>query len=371
MPMNIQKKIRIFQPRVPEYRVALLDGLARLYGDAIEIVAGPETRGGKSVPLSTMRYDYNHKYCYIGPFVWQCGLSLDGLTRGDVIVICGDARELSSMLIAYRARRRGIKVIWWGHHKTSTSKGYRIRIRLWLAKHLSDVVLTYTQTGVRYFVEHGFDARFVLATGNTIDQAPIKKAISLFNGNDPYQGRDGVLFCSRLQPKVRLDLLIRAMCDVRLKEVELVVIGDGPMKKEYLELAKRCGVDKRIRWLGAVGDQNVLAPWFLKAKVFVYPGAVGLSILHAMSYGLPVVVHGNAAHQMPEYEIMEDGKTGLCFEENNYLDLADKITMLVRNEQLRIQMGKYCKEVAYDKYSMEQMIKNYSRAIECCLAAQD
>lgn len=358
-------KIRIFQPIVPEYRVALFDGLAERYGSNIEVWAAPGVGEDVSVPLVKMRYDYSHRIVNIGPFVWQRGLSLRGLVKGDVIVVNGNVRQLSSMLILVRAKLRGVHTIWWGHHLSASSHRIGARIRIMIMRLLNPTVLLfYTNTGVKWMRDHGVRHPRMFATGNTINQTSIKNAIASFDGVDRFKGKQGLLCCAVLRPKVKLDQLVRAMMDSRLTDTVLAVIGDGSEKANYAALAKACGVDDRVVWLGATRDQAVMAPWFLSAKVFVYPGAIGLSILHALSYGLPVIVHGNASHQMPEFEVMIDGKTGLCFEEDNVADLADKIYQLLVDEERRDMMSQYAKEVAYKKYSMSQMVEHYVEAIE-------
>lgn len=357
-------RIRIFQPIVPEYRVALFEGLGEKYGENIEIIAAEKIGKDVSCPLAKMRYDYTHPFKKIGPFVWQKGLSLKGFSKGDIVVVCGDVHQLSSLWIAWRAKRRGVKVVWWGHHKTATSTERGVKIRLAIAHRLADVMLAYTRTGIAYLESRGFKKGTVFATGNTIDQEPIRKAIADWNGVDLFKGKKGLLCCSVLREKVKLDQVLRVLADARLKDVSLAVIGEGPMKSEYERVAIECGVTDRIIWLGATRDQMVMAPWFLSAKAFVYPGSVGLSILHSMSYGLPVIVHGNTEHQMPEFEVMEDGKTGLCFKEGSTEDLLFKIVALVSDESKRLEMSRYCQDLAYNKYSMAQMIANFAEALE-------
>lgn len=364
-------KLRIFQPIVPEYRVALFDGLAEIPGLAVEVVAACSIGGDKSCELHKARFDYAHPFVRVGPLLWQSNLSLRGIGRGDVIVVCGDVHQLSSIWIAVKAKMLGIKVVWWGHHTTATSSRMSTRIRLAIAKCLSDVMLVYTRTGINYLVEHGFSRGKVFATGNTIDQEPIKNAIASYDGVDPFNGHLGLLCCSVLREKVRLDLAIRAMADPRLAQVRLAVIGDGPCKAEYMDVAKAVGVSDRVIWIGATRNQNEMAPWFLSAKAFVYPGAVGLSILHAMSYGLPVVVHGNPVHQMPEFEIMEDGRTGLCFAEGSVKDLADKIAWMLENESRRKEMSLYCHKQAFECYSMTQMVANFRNAVEAAIVKEE
>lgn len=359
-------KIRIFQPIVPEYRVALFDGLASRYGRDIETWAAERLGADISYPLSKMRSDYNHPFCKLGPFVWQKGLSLKGLKRGDVVIVCGDVHQLSSLWISFKAKCCGVKVVWWGHHKTASSSKYGVKIRLTLARLISDVMLTYTKTGVGYLLGEGFKETRVFATGNTINQIPIKEAIAQYDGKDPFGGRVGFLCCSVLREKVRLDLAIRALAEDKLSGALLAVIGDGPAKDGCVMLAKELGVEDRIIWVGATRDQKVMAPWFLNAKAFVYPGSVGLSILHAMSYGLPVIAHDNAEHQMPEYEVMENGKTGLVFSEGDVKSLADKMSLIVADASLFSKMSKRAKELAYTEYSMDRMVQNFSEAIEAC-----
>ena len=357
-------KIRIFQPIVPEYRVALFNGLGKRYAGRIDICAAEAMGKDSSFPLSDMAYDYTHSFRRIGPFLWQKGLSLKGLSKGDVIVVCGDIHQLSSLWIALKAKLRGIKVVWWGHHTTAYANERKVGLRLWIARRLSDIYLCYTRTGISYLEKRGFVHGKVFATGNTIDQEPIKHAMCNYDGKDMFGGHPGILCCSVLREKVKLDLAIRALADDKLKDVRLAVIGDGPKRDDYTRIAEEMGVADRIVWVGATRNQKQMAPWFLSAKAFVYPGAVGLSILHSMSYGLPVVVHGNVEHQMPEYEIMEDGRTGLCFHEDDVGDLAAKLDKIINDGELRCRMSLCCRALAYEKYSMNQMVANFSEAIE-------
>ena len=365
-------KIRIFQPIVPEYRVALFDGVAERYDGRVEIWAAERIGSDVSYSLTKMRYDYAHQLKKIGPFVWQKRLSLKGLQKGDVAVVCGDVRQLSSLWIALQAKRRGIAVVWWGHHRTATSSDIAVKVRLAIAKKMSDLFLAYTRTGIEYLSACGFKRDRVFATGNTIDQTPIRAAITewtpgklaTFQETQGIKGKNVLVCCSVLRPKVRLDLAIKALASEALSDVWLTVIGEGSEKEAYQALATELCVADRIKWIGATRDQMVMAPWFMSAKAFIYPGSIGLSILHSFSYGLPVVTHGNVNHQMPEFEVMEDGCTGCCFEEGNVADLVRKLRLLLSDEEARLRMSKYCKSLAFEKYSMRQMVMNYCDAVD-------
>lgn len=379
MMENIEKRkfrIRIFQPIVPEYRVALFDGLAERYAGRIEVWASPQIGCDLSYSLKKMPYDYEHKFLRFGPLVWQTGFSLRGLKRGDIIVVCGDIHQISSMVIAFRARLKGIKVVWWGHHRTANGKMVRVRLRLFFAKWLSDVYLCYTRTGIEFLRKYGFRRNNLFATGNTINQVPIKEAIDkwgeerlmAFRNEKMLNKKNLILICSVLRPKVKLDMLIRALSDncVQNRNVVLAVIGEGEEKEKVKKLADKLGIGKNVIWVGSMRNQDDMAPWFLSAKAFVYPGAIGLSILHSLSYGLPVIVHGNKERQMPEFEMMEDGKTGLLFRDDDVSDLATKIIWAVEHPSEMAIMRNYSKMKALKNYSMESMVVNFSAAIERC-----
>jgi len=373
--MNDDFRIRIIQPNVGPYRVALYEGLGRIYGDRIEVLA-TDGAGTPNVsqPLRGVRYDYSHPIKKFGKIGWQRGLSLMGMTKGDVLVISGEPQNITNVLLAIAAKFRGVAVIWWGHHRSATSREFRVKIRLMLAKMLSDIFLCYTKSGRDYLIARGFAENRVFATWNTIDLEPIKRAreywsqdrLSDFRTQHNIGTRPILLLCSALRPKTRLDFLIRAMSDIRLanRNPILVVIGEGPKEQECKALAKELGVDGDIMWFGPERDQMKLAPWFLSASMYVYPGAIGLGIIHSLAYGLPVVVHDNADHQMPEFEVMEVGKTGLAFKENDISDMVDKILSLLNNPEECKAMGKYSIAKVFSQYSMDQMIENYSAAIE-------
>ena len=61
-----------------------------------------------------------------------------------------------------------------------------------------------------------------------------------------------------------------------------------------------------------------------------------LKPFEAMARGLPVIVSNLPALK----EIVEDKSTGLCFEAGNHIDLSRKITKLISDKELRIQLGK-------------------------------
>ena len=363
---NRNFRIRIFQPIVPEYRVALFDGLATKYGGRIDIQSSLYRRNEKSYPLRKMPYDYKHAFHFIGPFRWQSGFSLNGLKRGDVVVVCGDLHELSSLWVALRARLRGMRVIWWGHHVSALAKERRVKIRLAIANLMSDIMLCYTDAGIRYLKDKGFREGRVFATGNTLDLASVEKATEAWDGVRKFGTKKTLLFCGVLKEKVRLDVLLEALAVLLEKRSDFhcIIIGGGDKSAEWRDLSDKLGLGETVTWVGELRGQEKLAPWFLSSDLFVYPGRIGLSLVHAFAYGLPVIVNDNVKNHGPEYVIFKSGENGLRFKENDYNDLAKVIDKALSSSCLSI-LGQRGRRLVEENYSMERMVERFGAAIEC------
>ena len=363
--MHSDFKIRIFQPIVPEYRVALFDGLGEQYGDRIEIWAGQAIGQDKSYPLTKMKYDYGHPLKRIGPVVWQKGLSLNGLGKGDVIVICGDVHQLSSMWIALKAKWHGISVVWWGHHVSALAKAKSVKTRLAIAKRLSDIYLCYTDAGINYLEDCGFSHGRVFATGNTIDLDAVEHAKCDWDGSRKFGEKKTLLFCGVLREKVRIDVLLKALKILAEKRTDIhcAIIGSGPMEHDWKKMAHDIGVDMIVSWCGELRGQAKLAPWFLSSDLFVYPGRIGLSIIHSFAFGLPVVLNDNKENHGPEYAAFQPGINGWVFKENDEEDFARAIDEALNSDDLKVR-GEAGQRYVSEHYSMQRMIERFSEAIE-------
>lgn len=381
MELNVKKsrtgdfRVRVLHVWVPEYRVPLYEGVGRRYPGRVDIQASQFQDGDSPLfQIDGVACDYEHKLSKFGPFYIERGLSIAGLRRGDVLVIDGNVRNILLMLLLVKARIKGLRVVWWAQHWTFGSNVFNLWLRILISRILSDVYLCYTKSGIDFLEKRGYQRNRLFATGNTIDLESIKKAtecwtklkLEEFRKSNGLMNKNVLLLCGVLREKVRLQQLLEALSDARLAEkaLVLVVIGDGACKEKWKSLSSSLKVDSKIIWVSAIRDQMKLAPWFLSADAFVYPGAIGLSILHAFSYGLPVLTHDNVKNQGPEYEAMNNGVTGLTFRENDVKDLAEKIEYLLNSSEERQKMGRCAKELVFEKYSMSTMVDNFCNAVE-------
>jgi glycosyltransferase involved in cell wall biosynthesis len=303
---------------------------------------------------------------------WQRGLKLpSGFGRGDVLVVDNNPRILSNFPLIKAARAAGGAVVLWGHAWSPTSGRWRAAIRYWLMNR-ADVLLVYTDKEVERLHSLRSWSPPIRATNNALDQEPMRRAIAMqtreqlskFRNAQGLEGKRILLFCGRLRrsPSTGLDVAIRALVHLE-GDCHLVVIGNGEMERELRELAQKIGVERRVTWVSALYEERDLAPWFLNAECFVYPGSIGLSLLHAFGYGLPVVTHDQRDKQNPEIDALVDGENGLLFPIGNERVLAQRISQVVGDIDRQERMSNAARRTVAAVYNMDNMAARFEETI--------
>ena len=151
------------------------------------------------------------------------------------------------------------------------------------------------------------------------------------------------------------------MPQVKSRHPDLVwcAIGDGRERQALEERARRLGMVEHVRWLGSIFDEEELAPWFLSSRLLVHPSGIGLTLLHAFGYGLPVVTHDDASTQMPEFDAFEPGGTGLLYRSGDVSDLADAVCRCLSDDPARRRMGSRAQQIARERYNVDQMTERF------------
>ena len=146
----------------------------------------------------------------------------------------------------------------------------------------------------------------VVRCGLSLDDVPVPPP-RIRESDDPLR----VLCVGRLVPEKGQAILLQAVAELRRQKhaCELILVGDGPDRGTLEELGRELGISDDIRFLGAVG-QDEIHNWFEWADVFCLPSfAEGLPvvIMEAMASGVPVVT--TRITGIPE--LIEHGVTGL------------------------------------------------------------
>ncbi|HQQ95910.1 MAG TPA: glycosyltransferase family 4 protein [Cyclobacteriaceae bacterium] len=163
-----------------------------------------------------------------------------------------------------------------------------------------------------------------------------------------------ILFLAHLWKFKGLPELFEAfqMLKVRNVDFNAVVAGpDGDLTRDSLEsLANELGLKNEVAVVGPkfADEKNQL---FRDSDIFVLPtrfeGFPG-AILEAMQFELPVVATIEGA--IPE--IVDDGVTGFLVRKENALEIADRLEQLLRDESLRLKLGKAGRVKFKDKYDL-------------------
>lgn len=375
-------RVQIVQPLLPAYRVPLFRKLAEHDEFHVKVLAArsePRTENLQSVETESEYADLEHPFkgFFGNRLLWQCRLRLDPkMSQGDVLVLSGNLRFLSNIRLMLKAKRRKVGVIWWAHGFSAHRTWLKDVIGKLIVR-LSDVRLLYTDAEVEEYRRMGFAPDKLFATNNAIDQQAITDAMKVwpadrlndFKRREQVSDKNLLLFCGRRTKSISLETVLAALA--RLKRADkkycFVIIGSHDSNGRLDRKATELGLNDCVRWLGPVFDQHDLAPWFLSACCLVYPGPIGLSLLHAFSYALPVVVPRSAGHG-PEIAALHEGENGLMYRDGDAADLANKISAM-SNHAYRQKLGHEALRTVMTTYNMDMMVSRYVSAIKAASRA--
>lgn len=286
----------------------------------------------------------------------------------DVVFVDGNPRVLSHAVAASLLRVLGRRVVVWTMGHSYRSNRFTERARLLWTRSFRHIFL-YTDAEVRALRAMGFARHDLSAMNNGLDQARIDRVRALWDetslrvwrhANDLHD-RTVLLSCTRLDPKNKLDLMIRALPAVvrAVPGATWCIIGSGEEDERLRSLARETCVSDRVRFAGELYEETYLAPWFMSARLLVHPGAVGLSLLHAFGYGLPVVTHGNADRHGPEFGAFEPGLTGRTFREDDAQDLARTLIEVLQDPAALAPMRCHVHTIVKERFNVDVMVERF------------
>jgi glycosyltransferase involved in cell wall biosynthesis len=210
-----------------------------------------------------------------------------------------------------------------------------------------------------YFLERGFSDENISVIRNGVD-------IDLFKPDNSKRGYDETVdfvYVGRLSYDKGVHLLLDAFREYHKENprTRLTLIGDGMLKHQIESRVD----DSSLSWLGAINHDEI--PTVLqKMDAFVIPqniGGLGLSVLEAMSCGLPVITTaiGETVRLLGRDE-------GILVEPKNVKGIIDAMRILAQDKTLRDAMGTRCRKKVEENYSWHNQIGQieevYKRAIE-------
>ena len=182
---------------------------------------------------------------------------------------------------------------------------------------------------------------------------------NLINKNDLYINKNKdwkITFIGRFHISKGVDVLIKAMSIV-VKEfptIKLDLIGGGD-QTFYIELVRKYSLEKNIIFLGELPRDKVLKS-LSKSQFSIVPSifeAFGYVVIEAFSVKTPVIGSNTGGI----LDIIENGKSGFLFSVGNYNELASKMILMLKDENLRKKCADYAHDTFINKYELNKNIK--------------
>lgn len=120
------------------------------------------------------------------------------------------------------------------------------------------------------------------------------------------------------------------------KKYKFFLAGDGEIAKAK-ELVNQLGLEDRVVFPGWISDESTIDEIYRKSIIYVLPSyneGMPMSILEAMSYGLPVISTDVGSIS----SVIEDGENGFLLKPGDVEDIVSKIEYLLNNQSIRLSM---------------------------------
>jgi glycosyltransferase involved in cell wall biosynthesis len=293
--------------------------------------------------------------------VYQSGvISKVIFKKWDAILLLGDANIISNWVIALISKIKGTPLIFWGHGVYGNESSFKKLIRKTFLK-LADVNLVYGHWARNLLMEDGFSSSKVKVIYNSVNyeiSKPLRKSAIIPNFYKSKFKNDlpTLIFIGRLTKVKKLHLLIEALYILNSDGIKynLVIIGDGEVKQQLEDLSKKLDVEAYFH--GECYEELEISKFLANADLCVTPSNVGLTSVHAMSYGTPVCTVNDFENQGPEFEAIKVWKTGCFFDKKNG-NLAAIISEWFEVALDREMVRESCYEVIDNYYNPEVQLR--------------
>lgn len=226
----------------------------------------------------------------------------------------------------------------------------------------SDAVITHTQPIMDELEGHGVRPRHVgiIPAGLETDVfrplpdgATVRESFGVGNGRI-------IMHVGRVSFEKHIDDIVRSLKWLP-EDVVLVVVGDGPARKDVEDTAMDCGFGDRVVFTGFVDRMSL--PWYYNAADVCVSCSrfetQGLTVMEAMACGKPVVCPNARAFSV----IIEDGKDGFLFD-GGVEDMAEKINLALDCDG-SVGMAAMAKARGYSRENCADMLTDlYEHVIE-------
>ena len=285
----------------------------------------------------------------------------------EVFIILGDPHCISSWIVLFYAKLKSKKSFLWTHGWYGKENTVKKILKKTFFKLASGVFL-YGNYAKKLMLKQDFKESDLKVIYNSLDydrQLTFRNSCSynrVFQDHFNNQNKN-LIFIGRLTKIKRLDMALEALDYLNAEKpcYNLTIIGEGEMKEELKAKSEKLNITKNVWFYGSSYNEQEISNMIYNADLCISPGNVGLTAMHSMMYGTPVITHDNFMFQVPEFEAIVQDETGSFFEFNNSLSLASQISSWFNRNSNRDEIRENCFRIIdkyYNPYFQIEIIKN-------------
>ena len=268
----------------------------------------------------------------LGRFYYQPHvLSLSLRKQYDRYLFLGDTRCLSTWLSAFVIRlfSPSKRIYFWTHGWYGKESWMEALLKKFFFRLANGGIFLYGNYARELMVKEGFNPEKLFVIHNSLAYEQQLELRPSLGNNDTFRCYFNncfktLLFIGRLTTVKRLDLLLEALTLTK-NEYNLALVGDGTEKESLISKTEELGLKNRVWFYGACYNETELGRLISASDLCVSPGNVGLTAIHSMVFGTPVLTHDDFPWQMPEFEAIRNGETGCFFRRGDVKSLAESI----------------------------------------------
>lgn len=174
----------------------------------------------------------------------------------------------------------------------------------------------------------------------------------IISNGEQCEKQNYILFSGTLYEGKGYRDLIRAFAKIaqRYPDWRIVFAGNGEVELAR-SISQECGIEKQVELLGWVsGEAKHKA--FCEAKALCLPSyAEGfpMAVLDAWEYGLPVIT--TPVGGIPD--VAKDGENMLLFNPGDIDSLAEKLDLMIKDDELRVKLSEESMKMAKGKFNLK------------------
>lgn len=169
-------------------------------------------------------------------------------------------------------------------------------------------------------------------------------------------------YVGRLSYQKNVPILLESISKLLLDltTLELIIVGDGPLRGELERQVSRLGLRDTVRFIGARPLAEEVMPAFDVLCLPSHFEGMPNVLMEAGAAGIPVVA--SEVGDVPK--IVEHERTGLLFDPGDVTQMTTYLKTLLTNKELRNQMGKAARKRMHLEFSIRKMVEAYEQLYE-------